>query len=240
MTSKDYDKMTVVQLRNDLEDRGLSKDGKKVELIERLKNADKETEEKLLDTPLFDNDVALAVGENAEELLLQTVPNDESKGQENDNETSKSPDRQKAMLARVIRFGLPVATLGTTTFASMEDDAKSQRAKRFGLDSELQPTSDVAKARRAERFGIASEITSQGAKARRIERFNNATVSANSTTSIATDNSGDSEKKNFERAESLKRAHRFGLPVGQDGKPGPLSEIDEKKKARLERFGAAT
>ncbi|CAJ0578415.1 unnamed protein product, partial [Mesorhabditis spiculigera] len=233
MASKDYDKMTVALLREELKARDLAVEGKKAELIERLKEADQAAEDEILNAPL---DGVLAAGDINEDLLLASVDatidgkdasellGDDKKSAD-DKEANAAPVKstksdEERKLARLGRFGLPISgsAAATSTPAATNTitstDAKAARAKRFGLENAV--ASGDAKARRAERFGIT------------------ATDKLDAPLSKAASAMDDSTKEKL-----MKRAQRFGLPVNSEGKVtgAPLAELDAKKKARAERFG---
>ncbi|CAJ0943319.1 unnamed protein product, partial [Mesorhabditis belari] len=225
MASKDYDKMTVALLRDELKSRNLLVEGKKAELIDRLRASDKEAEDELLNSTLGDDLLPV----NEEDLLLQTgggsneIKTDGTDLLESEKDNDKAKKRvewsssTEEKMARAARLGLPIAaTAGTHSAGSLTDDAKANRAKRFGTQAETIVDSNEAKARRLARFGVSSVEPTP--------RMNAAKLSVDDST----------------KEKLLKRAQRFGLPVSGNGKALGTVEAPEenaKKRARLERFG---
>ncbi|KAK6056760.1 hypothetical protein COOONC_05730 [Cooperia oncophora] len=127
-------------------------------------------------------------------------------------------------------------------------DAKLKRAQRFGLPVAV--TDPLAKAKRAERFGLATVSSEKEMKAKRAERFG---LTGQTSPGARISSIADEETKK----KLLIRAQRFGLPVNDQGKTvapkdpvkvqtKPVAvktgaalddEIEQKKRARLERFG---
>lgn len=244
MSSKDYEKMTVALLRDELKSRGLSSDGKKADLIERLKTAD--AEQDILNTSvdttglpqnddiLNEDDVLGSATENgsSDKKTTDEAPENGHKNEGSTNRvaiTSESESTQSATksagdiassdakLARAQRFGLPVGIAGVTPGATTVD-AKVKRADRFGITA-------------PEAAGtIPAALVTDEAKAKRAARFGE---------SITKKPVDDAVKEKL-----MKRAARFGIPVNSEGtvvgKTGGVSVDPDQLKRRAERFGVAT
>lgn len=244
MNTKDYDKLTVVSLRDELKVRNLATDGRKAELVERLKSADKAAEEEILDTSV---DSGALNGTNAEDLLNEDDVLGVTPAQtENTNEDIEVDAKiQKSQGAEVNKKIVEIQKKDVADLISQ--DAKLARAQRFGLPvgtgKDTAKDKD-AKAKRAERFGIPTPVTLEDAKAKRAARFGLPVTAAGIPKSTAATATMVNEET---KTKLLKRAERFGLPVNKDGKTIASSGygvekviVDlDKLKARADRFGSS-
>uniref|UniRef100_A0A1I7UYN3 SAP domain-containing protein n=1 Tax=Caenorhabditis tropicalis TaxID=1561998 RepID=A0A1I7UYN3_9PELO len=240
LTAADAKKLTVPRLKEELVKRGLDSTGNKPDLLARLTESIEQAAEDLilgdasahallnedilnddiLDAPSIDGDHAnsllgVSTNESVDEEPKETAEGEEPKEVVLADKPADVETVEKDKRARAIRFGLPV-----TAESLGSDNAKAARAKRFGLpDDAKRLASDDAKAKRAERFGITPAASgAQDEKlAARAARFGLPVGGAAAT--------GGGDKA----AKLAARAKRFGGGVED-------AEMDEKKKARLERF----
>ncbi|GMT19592.1 hypothetical protein PFISCL1PPCAC_10889, partial [Pristionchus fissidentatus] len=248
--SQNYDKMTVAELKEILKEKNLLTTGKKAELIDRLAAANEDELLGITDSSTIASNVD-------EDKILSESPT------KKDDEVPETPEAEATH-----ENGASAATSTTDTTATKADpaagDSKLTRAARFGLPisgivPETTPAADK-KAERAARFGVITAPVSDEAKAARAKRFGLETTSTPTSSPAGPRPVIDGESKK----KLIDRAARFGIPVSADGKRQSTdgsrpavdldklaaraarfgvstgeAEVDLKKKARLERFGAA-
>nr|ADD24309.1 SAP domain-containing ribonucleoprotein [Lepeophtheirus salmonis] len=234
----DISSMKVADLKKELKKRGLSMEGKKQELIERL----------LLDDSRNKSGGEEFLGDEEADKLLKEEDETHEKSalDEEEEETLNSePPKKKVAINRDITIPTQLGVTSTqeednqkestsaspTDHTKMNDEDKSNaRKERFGI--ETPSSTDDQKSVRAARFGIeeASTPVDMDKLKQRSERFGQVDSSA---------------IKKMEDAERIKkRQERFGVVTAEF----PVKKIstgvidhanDEKLKKRAERFGAA-
>jgi len=231
VSAADLEKLTVVQLREQLKTRALPVTGKKPELIARLVQSYKtEAEDKILDGDLD------AITED--DVLGLDASHPISTGSSSSSSSKPKAAITKKAVAPAAVVPKPAATVVAASVTAAApaaiakpppvEDAKAKRAERFGLP----PSAEELKNQRAERFGTATAV---GKLAERAARFG---------IESGTTDGGASAEEMTEKKRA--RAERFGLPVaaaGVDAVTGvklSKEEIDAKKQQRAERFGTAT
>ncbi|KAK5982070.1 Nuclear protein Hcc-1 [Trichostrongylus colubriformis] len=243
----DYQKMTIAHLKEELTKRGITADpkAKKSELIKLLQKA----EEDAILNHSEDGGYGDPLSTPDEDLLNDDVLNDvlPEKLIDEVSEPSKATEEAKSPTSPDVKSEKPKPVAITPPHDPLALDAKLKRAQRFGLPVGV--TDPLAKAKRAERFGLASVSSEKEMKAKRAERFG-LTGRTSPGARISTITDEETKKK------LLIRAQRFGLPVNEQGKTvnakdpvkaplkqvGPKTgaandEVEQKKRARMERFG---
>ncbi|WKX98215.1 hypothetical protein Q1695_013696 [Nippostrongylus brasiliensis] len=252
----DYQKMTIAHLKEELSKRGVVPDvkAKKGELIKMLQKAS--AEEDAILNHSEDGAYGDPLSTPDEDLLNDDVLNDvlPDKLIEDVDDAAKitTENTTAGPTSETEKTEPPPTTKSQDKHDPLALDAKLKRAQRFGLPVGV--TDPLAKAKRAERFGLATVISEKEMKAKRAERFGTTIQAAPHAKSLS---SPDEETKK----KLLSRAQRFGLPVNEHGKtqtspsspstldarakrfglktgPAEVDEMEQKKKARLERFGA--
>jgi len=246
--SVDLSKMKVADLKKELKARGLSVDGKKNELQERLAEA-LEADGSVLEGP--DGDGEADVDE--EELLGEDAGGevDESTEKELLGQAAKRPAPPVDVISpnkKVCKLAKPAEEEAAVDSDKPEEEKTPQekRAERFGI-----PASDLAKkSARAERFGIVEKVKEQKGNKRapkldmttgstdleklkaRAERFGE--VNSKTLKKVS-----ELEKKK-ERAERFKNGEAEPQTNGKEEPEAAVtdSKAEELKKKRAERFAA--
>ncbi|KIH57365.1 hypothetical protein ANCDUO_12442 [Ancylostoma duodenale] len=253
----DYQKMTIAHLKEELSKRGIVPDAKakKSELIKLLQKAEEDailnhSEDSTFGDPLSTPDEDLLNDDVLNDVLPEKLIDDVSEAAKStETEETKSTAAPASEPEKQANEAPPPAVSNDP----LALDAKLKRAQRFGLPVGV--TDPLAKARRAERsdlhdittflsqtwqncsrFGVASAAAEKDMKAKRAERFGLSGDTAKPADSVKTSPQDEETKKKL-----ISRAQRFGLPVNENGKALTTgfskSEMEAKKKARLERFG---
>jgi len=212
--SLDVSSMKAADLKKELKARGLSVDGKKNELQERLLEAleaaeddvDEETEKSLLEggSPAKKGTKRVSISSAAPQVKVFKRDGDEAAP----SDAEKTPQEKRAE-----RFGITAVS---------SDAAKAARAARFGI---VDPV--AKKAERAARFGIVDSGSAEK-KAARAARFG--------TTKSSEPNVTINEHKKVDIEQLKARAARFGEISSKTLKKASLLE---KKQERAERFKSA-
>ncbi|KAK3603152.1 hypothetical protein CHS0354_042983 [Potamilus streckersoni] len=229
VTVADLQKLKVAELKQILKDRGLPQTGTKNELIERLTKDQDES-----DSPV-EEIVSVTTSVTVEEPITDVPKPVPAKEPVVPVQAEKEPVKVvgPAVIAKITTDIKPVS------ISSMSAEERLKlRAGRFGSVGE-----DSKKKLRAERFGTSAAPVSSGK------------VSVNSLSANSTD--VEKLKKRAERFGTVvsstlskvdeqeklqKRKQRFGDKLSSDTTKtsinlNPSSEIEVKKKRRIERFG---
>ena len=200
--------MKVSDLQKELRSRNLPVSGLKQQLIERLEDA--------LDRELMgETGPTEDTGENGQD--------DQEVGDDNDEVQGKEAERPAASTATKTSLSAPTAQSSTTVKPTTVQQSKQASTTKAPAAPTVKPADSGAsseadkRALRAARFGIKVTESEEEKKRRRMERFN------------MTSAESEEEKKKA-------RAMRFGQGVAVGGPP-PSDEL-ERRKRRLERFGA--
>nr|ACO10448.1 Nuclear protein Hcc-1 [Caligus rogercresseyi] len=223
----DINSMKVTDLKKELRKRGLSAEGKKQELLERL----------LLDDSRSKSGVEEILGEEEADNLLNAE--DEALGAEKDENLSPEPPKKKVAINRDIN----IPSITTTPVEGSESEVAKKES-----DSKLSDE-DRSQARK-EPFGseeVAGEVAVEDKKAARAARFGLPPPDMNKLKqrSERFGQVNSSAVKKMEDAEKIKkRQERFGVvtAASQKGsKAVPKAVLDpaeeEKRRKRAERFG---
>ncbi|XGW17839.1 hypothetical protein V3C99_002447 [Haemonchus contortus] len=242
----DYQKMTIPHLKEELAKRGITPDpkAKKIELIKLLQKA----EEDAILNHSEDGGYGDPLSTPDEDLLNDDVLNDVLPEKLIDEVSEPTKEEEKPAAQSPAKNEKPKPAAITPPHDPLALDAKLKRAQRFGLPVAV--TDPLAKAKRAERFGLAvvTSTSEKEMKAKRAERFGLTGQTSPGARVLA--NADEETKKKL-----LIRAQRFGLPVNDKGKTTAPQEavkapakhvglkssapddLEQKKRARLERFG---
>ncbi|KAK6743761.1 hypothetical protein RB195_010824 [Necator americanus] len=235
----DYQKMTIAHIKEELSKRGVVPDAKakKSELIKLLQKAEEDAILNHSDDGAFGDPLSTP----DEDLLNDDVLNDvlPEKLMDDESVTAKEagPDEIKSTAAHESEPEKNQKVDATSASTNANDplalDAKLKRAQRFGLPVGI--TDPLAKAKRAQRFGVVSMVAEKDLKVKRAARFgtNGETVTI---ASVKNDSHSDEETKK----KLLNRAQRFGLPVNENGKVHSFLHSKERLEARAKRFGLAS
>jgi len=243
LTPAQLKKMTVAQLQEVLEEKGLKKTGKKAELIERLEEAQKQE----------------AAGTTGAAAKADAAA--EAKPAAKDKVEAKAGEAKRpAAVAAPAAAPAPSTAVAQPDAASAApvangDSEKNDAPKILSLSK---PKEDLvtAKQHRAEKFGVDLKLSEDEKRAKRTSRFG-----VDTTATLAT--GGNRKRKAGSSAEDLaklaERAKKFGLPVSAQpasantdtalkrakkfGTPIPSGVVDpaesKKREARSKRFAAA-
>ncbi|EGD73957.1 hypothetical protein PTSG_05651 [Salpingoeca rosetta] len=216
---EDLDKMKVVDLRAKLKEKGLDTNGKKAELISRLKEHE---EAELLglagDDSLGETEGAGDVDLNVDEL--DDVVDEDTAGTEAKEapkkEAGKAPASSKPATATEGKKSEEAndessAANTTDEAATAATDRRLARAARFGI--ETKETKKEKRLERAKRFGLETKEIKQDKRKQRAERFGLAGKGGSSPAVSA-----EAQQKRLDRAK------RFGLDV--------MTKTEQNKKAK--------
>ncbi|CEF65806.1 CIP29 protein [Strongyloides ratti] len=261
MSSADeLEKLTVTQLREKLKSYNLPVTGTKAVLIKRLLEHNEESLLKDdedahsvkdivdLDEELLNDDTVKEIkngqkSENGTTIESIDEPKKEEKKESNKEEEVKNSENTKQQ-------PLVKKRINVEGVVELDDERKMKlkRAERFNLPAENVLTDDEKKKLREERFKDAQQQESQtlpvddieAKRKERAKRFGipEVSVEKNSTLSSV---SGKKRKQikfggevEIDADKLAARAKRFGITTNT------VSDLEEKKKKRLERFGLST
>ncbi|KHJ80492.1 hypothetical protein OESDEN_19832 [Oesophagostomum dentatum] len=238
----DYQKMTIAHLKEELAKRGITPDAKakKSELIKLLQKAEEDailnhSEDGAFGDPLSTPDEDLLNDDVLNDVLPEKLLDSSS-----DNSKAAEPAETEAKVA-VAPTSEPEKAQTTSPPPATHDplalDAKLKRAQRFGLPVGV--TDPLAKAQRAKRFGVTAGATDKDTKVKRAERFGLDTSKTTVTPPVAAVTVAKSGSPQDEETKKklISRAQRFGLPVNENGKALSFTHSKDKLAARAQRFG---
>ncbi|RCN51408.1 hypothetical protein ANCCAN_02358 [Ancylostoma caninum] len=233
----DYQKMTIAHLKEELSKRGIVPDAKakKSELIKLLQKAEEDailnhSEDSTFGDPLSTPDEDLLNDDVLNDVLPEKLIDDVSETAKTTETEETKPSAAPASEPEKQATEAPPPAASNDPLAL---DAKLKRAQRFGLPVGV--TDPLAKARRAERFGVASAAAEKDLKVKRAERFG-----LNGDKIKPADNVKTSPQDEETKKKLISRAQRFGLPVNENGKALTTGLSKDKLAARAQRFGLTT
>jgi len=227
--TKNIAKMKVSDLRAELSKRGLSTDGLKADLVNRLQARLDEEEFGMLDDASPPADVE-------EEVKVDDTPSKEeptvSEALDTSVEEKETPKKAEEVKATTIEDDKNTVTEITSPPTGDDKKVEADKKEENKTPSETKPkmTFEEEKAARAKRFGIETKETFQDKKAARAKRFGlTDTTKSKEITNTKKKELNDEEKKKFEEAKAA-RAKRFGIPV-YDGS----DKNKQKKRQKTEK-----
>ncbi|KAF4031282.1 SAP domain-containing protein [Phytophthora infestans] len=249
-------KMKVSELRAALESRGLSSNGLKTELIQRLelaldeeefgseaqemealkvpspkktKKAEPKKKEALVAEPEAPKKTKLKTPSPVKKTAppaTESVPADKETKKEETKEAGAGSEPKLVETERGSET-ISVLEMDASTKSETEEEKRATRAAKFGIPMSL----DDKKAQRAKRFHLPSAVVEEESAKRlkRAERFHLETTNAFEKKKDAR---AERFGLNAEEKRRLDRAKRFGLETSE--------VFEEKRRKRMERFTAAT
>uniref|UniRef100_A0A914WCC1 SAP domain-containing protein n=1 Tax=Plectus sambesii TaxID=2011161 RepID=A0A914WCC1_9BILA len=212
MNAVELEKLTVVQLREQLKARGLATAGNKPALVQRLIESFT-SEEKILQSGSI----------SSEDADLEQITEEDVLGIET---PAKKPAAARSAASADSKAAAPKPA------AAKADPANGDAAKKIALNQELtaeELTAAERKLERAKKFNVQPQLSAEEAKKLRAERFG-AQQKEGKAGAAAVPQDPEALKK---------RAERFGLPVKDATSTVSGPEADAKKQQRAERFGTA-